>query len=132
MTPWTGALQAPLSMGFSRQEYWSGLLSSILATASGSPTPTPSNFRELHEAETTGLSISTMLYCTGRPQSSGDTGLKQVHKYEKRFVNTYKGSQNWANPNTPSGLPLHSTHHFNSPSPSPSPETRTRSRGDVH
>ena len=25
MTPWTIALQAPLSMGFSRQEYWSGL-----------------------------------------------------------------------------------------------------------
>ena len=24
-TPWTGASQAPLSMGFSRQEYWSGL-----------------------------------------------------------------------------------------------------------
>ena len=24
-TPWTGAYQAPLSMGFSRQEYWSGL-----------------------------------------------------------------------------------------------------------
>ena len=23
-TPWTIALQAPLSMGFSRQEYWSG------------------------------------------------------------------------------------------------------------
>ena len=23
--PWTVALQAPLSMGFSRQEYWSGL-----------------------------------------------------------------------------------------------------------
>ena len=26
MTPWTSALQAPLSLGFSRQEYWSGLL----------------------------------------------------------------------------------------------------------
>ena len=26
MTPWTVACQAPLSMGFSRQEYWSGLL----------------------------------------------------------------------------------------------------------
>ena len=26
-TPWTIAHQAPLSMGFSRQEYWSGLLS---------------------------------------------------------------------------------------------------------
>ena len=24
-TPWTAALQAPLSMGFHRQEYWSGL-----------------------------------------------------------------------------------------------------------
>ena len=23
--PWTGAHQAPLSMGFSKQEYWSGL-----------------------------------------------------------------------------------------------------------
>ena len=25
VTPWTVACQAPLSMGFSRQEYWSGL-----------------------------------------------------------------------------------------------------------
>ena len=25
MTPWTVAYQAPLSMGFSRQEFWSGL-----------------------------------------------------------------------------------------------------------
>ena len=25
MTPWTVARQAPLSMGYSRQEYWSGL-----------------------------------------------------------------------------------------------------------
>ena len=25
VTPWTVAFQAPLSMGFSRQEYWSGL-----------------------------------------------------------------------------------------------------------
>ena len=26
VTPWTVAFQAPLSMEFSRQEYWSGLL----------------------------------------------------------------------------------------------------------
>ena len=26
VTPWTVASRAPLSMGFSRQEYWSGLL----------------------------------------------------------------------------------------------------------
>ena len=25
VTPWTAGHQAPLSMGFSRQEYWSGL-----------------------------------------------------------------------------------------------------------
>ena len=25
VTPWTAARQDPLSMGFSRQEYWSGL-----------------------------------------------------------------------------------------------------------
>ena len=25
MTPWTAAYQAPLPMGFSRQEYWSGV-----------------------------------------------------------------------------------------------------------
>ena len=33
MTPWTAAYQAPPSMGFSRQEYWSGLpLPSPLST----------------------------------------------------------------------------------------------------
>ena len=25
VTPWTAAYQAPLSLGFSRQEYWSGV-----------------------------------------------------------------------------------------------------------
>ena len=33
VTPWTVALPAPLSMGFSRQEYWSGL-----------PFPSPGDF----------------------------------------------------------------------------------------
>ena len=32
-TPWTGAYQGPPSMGFSRQEYWSGL-----------PFPSPGDF----------------------------------------------------------------------------------------
>ena len=36
MTPWTAAYQAPPSMGFSRQEYWSGV-------------PLPSLFRGLRE-----------------------------------------------------------------------------------
>ena len=29
MTPWTAAYQAPLSMGFSRQEYWSGVVANF-------------------------------------------------------------------------------------------------------
>ena len=33
-TPWTAAYQAPLSMGFSRQEYWSGV-----------PLPSPGNHK---------------------------------------------------------------------------------------
>ena len=32
MTPWTAVFQAPPSMGFSRQEYWSGV-----------PLPSPKN-----------------------------------------------------------------------------------------
>ena len=33
-TPWTVARQAPLSMGFSRQEYWSGLPFPLLSSKS--------------------------------------------------------------------------------------------------
>ena len=33
VTPWTAAYQAPPSMGFSRQEYWSGV-----------PSPSPEDF----------------------------------------------------------------------------------------
>ena len=36
-TPWTAAYQAPLSMGFSRQEYWSGVpLPSLAVTLNSS------------------------------------------------------------------------------------------------
>ena len=35
-TPWIAAYQAPPSMGFSRQEYWSGLPLPMLATVLGS------------------------------------------------------------------------------------------------
>lgn len=78
--------------------------------------------------ESVGLSLSTMLHHTGEPHCKGDTGLKQVCRYEKCFVNSYERSQNWANPNTPSGPPFHSTHH----SSSPNPQTRTKARGNVH
>ena len=35
-TPWTAAYQAPLSMGFSRQEYWNGVPLPSLSLLSGS------------------------------------------------------------------------------------------------
>ena len=39
-TPWTAAYQAPLSMGFSRQEYWSGVpLPSVASVVSDSVRP---------------------------------------------------------------------------------------------
>ena len=41
-TPWTAAYQAPLSMGFSRQEYWSGVpLPSPISTTDGVNSPNP-------------------------------------------------------------------------------------------
>ena len=40
-TPWTVAYQTPLSMGFSRQEYWSGL-------------PLPLRFYKIEEAKVEG------------------------------------------------------------------------------
>ena len=41
-TPWTAAHQAPLSMGFSRQEYWSGV---------PLPSPYPSLAKGLMQSE---------------------------------------------------------------------------------
>ena len=50
VTPWTVALQAPLPMGFSRQEYWNGL-----------PCPTPGDLSD------PGIKpISLNVFCTGR------------------------------------------------------------------
>ena len=40
-TPWTAAYQAPPSMGFSRQEYWSGV-----------PLPSPDRLEEGHHDNT--------------------------------------------------------------------------------
>ena len=46
-TPWTAAYQAPLSMGFSRQEYWSGV-----------PTLEDSSFFGLRRASRLAISVS--------------------------------------------------------------------------
>ena len=55
MTPWTGAYQAPPSMGFPRQEYWSGL-----------PLPSPSGIPD-------GSVVKNLPANTGEPDAF--TGL---------------------------------------------------------
>ena len=56
MTPWTVAYQAPLSIGFSRQEYWSGL-----------PFPSPRDLPNLG-IEPGSLALQT-LYCLSHQKS---------------------------------------------------------------
>ena len=48
-TPWTAARQAPLSVGFSRQEYWSGL-----------PFPPPGDLPD------PGIERRSHIFCAGR------------------------------------------------------------------
>ena len=47
VTPWTAAHQAPRSMGFSRQEYWSGV-----------PLPSPSTYFIIYKLNTNSLESS--------------------------------------------------------------------------
>ena len=57
-TPWTITHQAPLSMGFSRQEYWSGL-----------PYPTPGDLPDLgiEDAPPVSPALAGGFFTTGPP-----------------------------------------------------------------
>ena len=55
-TPWTAAHQAPLSMGFSRQKYWSGL-----------PFPTPGDLSKIKETPLMCSRGYTRLTCYRKP-----------------------------------------------------------------
>ena len=59
MTPWTIVLQAPLSMGFPRQEYWSGL-----------PFPTPGDLPdpEIEPAFLESHALAGGFFINGSPQ----------------------------------------------------------------
>ena len=65
-TPWTAAHQAPLSLGFSRQEYWSGL-------------PFPSPTRESEVAQSC-LTLSDPMDCS--PPGSSIHGIFQARILE--------------------------------------------------
>ena len=64
MTPWTVARQAPLSMGFSRQEYWSGL-----------PFPTPGDLSHpeiIKPLTFESPALADGLFTTAPPGKQGD------------------------------------------------------------
>ena len=64
LTPWTAAYQAPPSMGFSRQEYWSGV-----------PLPSPSRKFCKSEGSIRSSSISILMECLQEESlSSGRLG----------------------------------------------------------
>ena len=62
-TPWTAAYQAPPSMGFSRQEYWSGV-----------PLPSPIQILEDLKERAGEFSGVTTVFLWGNP-SLGDGGF---------------------------------------------------------
>ena len=68
-TPWTVGFQAPLSMGFSRQEYWSGLPFS-------SPGDLPDPGIKLRSPASQADSLLTE--SPGKPIRSMDAGVKSL------------------------------------------------------
>ena len=73
-TPWTLARQAPLSMGFSRQEYWSGL-----------PFPSPGDLSD-SEIESASSALAGVFF-TAEPQgipiySHTHTAVNQNNEYK--------------------------------------------------
>ena len=72
-TPWTTALQAPLSIGLPRQEYWSGL-----------PFPTPEDFPNsgVKLGSLAPLALADGFFTTvqpGKPQITGSSCYSKYH-----------------------------------------------------
>ena len=71
-TPWTAAHQAPPSLGFSRQEYWSGLL-----------LPSPSCIKMGYEA---GMTDNWFNYCLGENITNDSTYSDFILYNSKKFL----------------------------------------------
>ena len=88
VTPWTAAYQAPLSMGFSRQEYWSGV-------------PLPSYFYSLTWSLASQGSQCTMgiaeSLCLGWERLENSSPLERIKLRPKPFVYIIQlWRQSWA------------------------------------
>ena len=85
-TPWTAAYQAPLSMGFSRQEYWSGLPLDSLYLAStwlwhSAPGPILTRKADSHQAF---CGSNNLYYTTGGHGRGGITTAYKWHEAPMR------------------------------------------------
>ena len=78
MTPWIVAQQAPLSMGFSRQEYWSGL-----------PCPPPGDLPNLGmEPGSPALEADSLL-----TEHQGSPNNNKYNNYSKREKEKEEGEE---------------------------------------
>ena len=83
MTPWNAAHQAPLSMGFSSQEYWSGV---------SLPSPVPKfRFLQISSGEKTYVSI---IFICARPLSF-DFAYSGLYAGQEATVRTGQGTTDW-------------------------------------
>ena len=80
MAPWTVACQAPLSMGFSSQEYWSGL-----------PCPSPGDLPDPgREPWSPALQADSLL--SGPPEKPRGSQLEVLKKHPERTANAADGN----------------------------------------
>ena len=99
-TPWTIAYQAPLSVGFSRQEYWSGL-----------PFPSPGDFSHpgIKPGSPVLQAISLLSKPPGQPQVEPKSNGKYFTRDEREDTEGEKAYENrardWSDLSTSLGTP---------------------------
>ena len=82
MTPWTVARQAPLSMEFSRQGYWSGL-----------PLPSPGDLPDSGiEPRSLTWQADSLLSATTEILKPVRTEVMQVHVFQSNHCSSHSGA----------------------------------------
>ena len=89
MTPWTAAYQAPPPMGFSRQEYWSGVPSPLLDIAKFSSTGKSKYFRSIY------LLGPYTFQIAGRTFLLWTRGRKKRENFETIFISNLNVFMKW-------------------------------------